>query len=147
MSDLSAGTPPALLQGTLLDGLDAHVARHLDNLSAHFMVAPGGATDGGGLAMAVAGVGVPVGAVEPSGLYDDDERLTEGVRGLLDGVQVVDQFGERARLAPQLPAGEVQEGHARLIHVGVDGDDVARALFFFRFHRYLFTFKKDPSNG
>lgn len=134
MGDLPACTPPAFLQGPLLDDLDAHVAGHLDDLAAHLVVAPGGATDGGRLAMAVAGVGVPVGAVEPAGLHDDDERLSEGVRGLLDGVQVVDQFGERARLAPQLPGGEVEEGHARPIHVGVDGDDMAGALFFFRFH-------------
>ena len=124
MGDLPACASPAFLQGPLLDDLDAHVVGHLDDLTAHLVVASGRASDGGGLTATVSGLYVPVGAVEPSGLDDDGEGFSEGVRGLLDGVQVVDQFGERARLAPQLAAGEVEEGHARPIHVGVDGDDM-----------------------
>ena len=140
MGDLPACASPAFLQGALLDGLDAHVAGHLDDLTAHLVVASGRASDGGGLAATVAGLYVPVGAVEPAGFHNHDEGLSEGVRGLLCGVQVVDQFGERLCLAMQLPGGEVQKGHARLIHVGVDGDDVAGAVFFFRFHHSVYPF-------
>ena len=86
MGDLSACAPPAFLQGPLLDDLDAHVAGHLDDLTAHLVVASGRATDGGGLTATVSGLYVPVGAVKPSGLDDDGEGFSEVVRGLFDGV-------------------------------------------------------------
>ena len=86
MGDLPAYASPAFLQGALLDDLDAHVAGHLDDLTAYLVVASGRASDGGGLAATVSGLYVPVGAVKPAGLDDDCEGFSEGVRGLLDGV-------------------------------------------------------------
>jgi len=74
------------LAGRLLGGLAARVAGHLDDLTAHLVVASGRASDGGGLAATVSGLYVPVGSVEPSGLDDDGEGFSEGVRGLLCGV-------------------------------------------------------------